>query len=138
MAEIQRLISDPAFRAAAARDPRSLQEHRDIGTLLGLLRERTEERDALRGMVRKLAGYLESANELLRQSGLVERGVLGLRNEDPETVQAAMKTLRARLLGIKDASLAASDSNIALAVEAAEAFEEEDQTGNLHTGDLPP
>jgi hypothetical protein len=78
------------------------------------------------------------ANEMLRQSGLVERGVLGLRNEDPETVQAAMKTLRARLLGIKDASLAASDSNIALAVEAAEAFEEEDQTGNLHTGDLPP
>lgn len=69
MAEIQRLISDPAFRAAAARDPRSLQEHRDIGTLLGLLRERTEERDALRGMVRKLAGYLESANELLEEQG---------------------------------------------------------------------
>ncbi len=37
MAEIQRLISDPAFKAAV-RDPRSLQEHRDIGTLLELLR----------------------------------------------------------------------------------------------------
>ncbi len=64
MAEIQRLISDPAFKAAV-RDPRSLQDHRDIGALLGLLNARTEERDALRGMVRKLAGYLESANELL-------------------------------------------------------------------------
>lgn len=37
MAEIQRLISDPAFKAAV-RDPRSLQDHRDIGVLLDLLR----------------------------------------------------------------------------------------------------
>jgi hypothetical protein len=112
-----------------------------------LLVKNTIDQDMAIGMINKFTAIEQivgadrtsvQANEMLRQSGLVERGVLGLRNEDPETVQAAMKTLRARLLGIKDASLAASDSNIALAVEAAEAFEEEDQTGNLHTGDLPP
>ncbi len=62
---------------------------------------------------------------MLRASGLVDRGALGLRNEDPETVAAALRTLRARLLGVPDASQAAFDSNIALAVDVAEAFDDE-------------
>ncbi len=37
VAEIQRLLADPAFRQAVL-DPRPCQEHRDIGVLLDLLR----------------------------------------------------------------------------------------------------
>lgn len=99
-----------------------------------LLVKNTVDQDMAVGMINKFTAIEQvvgadrtsvQANEMLRTSGLVDRGVLGLRNEDPETVRAALKTLRARLLGIKDASAAVTDSNIALAVDVAEAMADE-------------
>ena len=103
-----------------------------------LLVKNTVDQDMAMGMITKftaieqIVGTDQSStktNEMLRSTGLVERGALGLRNEDPETVNAALHTLRARLLGVPNASQARTDSNVALAVDVAEAFDEGEEEG---------
>jgi len=102
-----------------------------------LLVKNTIDQDMAMAMINKFSVIAQvvgtdasssQTNEMLRNSGLVERGSFGLANEDPETVQAALHTLRARLLGVRDASQAATDTNIALAVEVADSFADEDNT----------
>lgn len=72
-----------------------------------------------------IVGHSEDATMVanaIEASGLVDRGMLGLKNEDPETVAAAIFSLRDRLL----AGRLGADTNESIAADAAALDEDEE------------